>query len=111
MRFGEADEVAVAERETHVDGMTGEREVEIVVGEVEPLDPLEAAAADLASDSGGETDDDTIVVGYEDPLDALPELARLAAVAWVRTAVWGLRTGAHLARTTLDPQTAGELVQ
>jgi hypothetical protein len=112
MRVGEADEVVVAERETHVDGTTGEREVEIVVGEVEPLDPLEAPAADVASDDGAHVEaDDTIVVGYEDPLDALPELARLAAVAWVRTAAWSLRTSARLARSTLDPQTAGDLVQ
>jgi hypothetical protein len=57
-----------------------------------------------------------IVIEHEDEfVDALPELARLAAVAVVRGTAWGmsvgLRAGARVARAAVDPQTAAELVQ
>jgi hypothetical protein len=66
-----------------------------------------------AADFGGSAD---AVVNYEDRLvEALPDLARLAAVAWTRTAAWGfgagVRVGARLARATVDPTAAAELAQ
>jgi hypothetical protein len=97
--------------------------VEVVVGEVEdPLgedfdgDNLEAELDEdelTAGDFGGS---DEVVVSYEDRIvEALPDLARLAAVAWTRTAAWGfgagLRVGARLARAGVDPQAAADLAQ
>jgi hypothetical protein len=47
-------------------------------------------------------------------VDALPGLARVAAGAWLRTAVWGMATsmriGARLARAATSPDSAAELV-
>lgn len=59
---------------------------------------------------------EVIVIEHEDEfVDALPELARLAALAVVRGTAWGmsvgLRAGARVARAAADPQTAAELVQ
>jgi hypothetical protein len=48
-------------------------------------------------------------------LDSLPAVARLAAEAWLRTAVWGVgagtRVGVRLLRAAVDPRSAAELVQ
>jgi abortive infection alpha-like protein len=87
-------DVADGRRENELD------DVEVVAGEV----------ADAADDG------DVIVVGYEDGIvDALPELARLAAGLWLRGTAWGLtvglRAGARLARAGTDPETAAELMQ
>jgi hypothetical protein len=72
---------------------------------------VELTAADLGGGDG-----EMVVVNVEDRLvEALPELARLAAAAWVRGASWGvgagLRASARLARATVDPDTAAELAQ
>jgi hypothetical protein len=54
-------------------------------------------------------------VHLDDPAELLPALARVAAELWVRAAIWGietsLRTGARLARASVDPQAATELYQ
>jgi hypothetical protein len=48
-------------------------------------------------------------------LDSLPAVARLAAEAWLRTAVWGVgagtKVGVRLLRAAIDPRSASELVQ
>lgn len=70
------------------------------------------AAASEGSDrqaAGIEAQPDTSVV------DALPALARFAAGAWLRTAIWGLnasaRVGARLAQAAVDPESALQLVE
>jgi hypothetical protein len=78
-------------------------------GEADRSDEDGRGEADPAGEDG-----DLAVVNYEDRLvEALPELARLAAVAGTRTVAWslrmGLRAGARLARATVDPQAAAEL--
>jgi hypothetical protein len=60
--------------------------------------------------------DDVELVRYgprreESPVDMLAGLARLAAGAWLRSAIWGLGTSVRLARATLDPQEATRLAR
>ena len=43
-------------------------------------------------------------------VQALPGLARIAAGAWVRTAVWGIETSLKLARVVLSPEEAARLL-
>jgi len=86
----------------------------------EPVEEIEVEILDdeaplTAADLGG-GEDEAVVVSYEDRLvEALPDLARLAAAAWVRGAAWGLETGlrasARLARASVDPHTAAEVAQ
>jgi hypothetical protein len=99
----------------------GTETIEVVAGDVElDLDGSELDRDDeddlddelTAADFGG--GDEAVALSAEDRLvEALPELARLAAVAWTRTAAWGfgagLRVGARLARASVDPQAAAEL--
>lgn len=82
---------------------------EVIDGVVE-REPTPVHDDDLAPPAA----DDTVVVTYEDRIiEALPELARLAAIAWTRGAAWGmgagLRAGARLARASVDPQAAAEI--
>jgi hypothetical protein len=77
------------------------------------LDDVEIVVGEVADDGD---DGEAIDVGYEDGfVDALPELARLAAELWLRGTAWGLavglRAGARLARATADPESAAELAQ
>jgi Abortive infection alpha len=62
--------------------------------------------SDGAPSSLGELRVDTV-------LDSLPALARLAAEAWLRTAVWGVgagtKAGVRLMRAAIDPRSAAEL--
>jgi hypothetical protein len=55
------------------------------------------------------------VVHLDDPAEVLPALAKVAADLWMRAAIWGaetsLRTGARVARATIDPEAAAELYQ
>ena len=102
--------------------------IEIVVGEVEDVPDADAVPEtevefdlddedledELTAAHLGGSDD--VVVNDEDRIvEALRDLARLAAVAWTRTAAWGfgagLRAGARLARATVDPTAAAELAQ
>lgn len=58
--------------------------------------------------------DDVELVRYhaprgESPVEMLAGLARLAANAWLRSAIWSLGTSVRLARATLDPQEATRL--
>ena len=117
----------------------GDDDVEVVVGEVEAVpqagdagqappdavveddrgdgdgaDDGDGGAGGDGSDSAG--DGDVAVVTYEEQIvEALPDLARLAAVAGTRTLTWGLRIGlratARLARATVDPQAAADLAE
>lgn len=58
---------------------------------------------------------DREVVHLDDPAEVLPALAKVAADLWMRAAIWGvetsLRTGARVARATIDPEAAAELYQ
>ncbi len=88
------------------------------VGELNghPVEEHEAVTAAEREAGAGEENDEAITVDYDDELiEALPELARLAALAWTRTAAWGLgvslRTSARLARASVDPVAAAELLQ
>jgi hypothetical protein len=55
------------------------------------------------------------VVHLDDPAEVLPALAKVAADLWLRAALWGvetsMRTGARVARATIDPEAAAELYQ
>jgi hypothetical protein len=55
------------------------------------------------------------VVHLDDPAEVLPALAKVAADLWMRAAIWGMetsvRTGARVARATIDPEAAAELYQ
>jgi hypothetical protein len=94
-----------------------ERDGEVVVGEAERHD--DAPAGDIYdeltnADFGGSDDGEVVVVNYEDRLvEALPDLARLAALAGVRVAAEGLRLGlrasARIARASVDPDAATQL--
>ncbi|HEY1523429.1 MAG TPA: DUF4393 domain-containing protein [Solirubrobacteraceae bacterium] len=60
--------------------------------------------------------DDVELVRYraareESPVEMLAGLARLAAGAWLRSAIWGLGTSVRLARATLDPEEATRLAR
>jgi Abortive infection alpha len=60
--------------------------------------------------------DDVELVRYhapreDSPVDMLAGLARLAAGAWLRSAIWGVGTSVRLARATLDPQEATRLAR
>src|SRR5690348_1609993 len=54
-------------------------------------------------------------IDADDVLEALPGIARLAADAWLRAALWslgaGVRVGTRVARAAVDPRYAAELVQ
>jgi hypothetical protein len=69
-----------------------------------------APAADPDQEEG-----DREVVHLDDPAEVLPALAKVAADLWMRAAIWGvetsLRTGARVARATIDPEAAAELYQ
>lgn len=78
-------------------------------GSVEELDGIVIIEEEPPREDG-----DVVVVGYEGALvQALPELARLAAAAWLRGAAWsaetGLRAGARIIRASVDAHAAGEL--
>jgi hypothetical protein len=60
--------------------------------------------------------DDVELVRYhapreESPVEMLAGLARLAAGAWLRSAMWSLGTSVRLARATLDPEEATRLAR
>jgi abortive infection alpha-like protein len=60
--------------------------------------------------------DDVELVRYHAPredsaVEMLAGLARLAAHAWLRSAIWSLGTSVRLARATLDPQEATRLAR
>ncbi len=94
-------------------GANGEGPAE-ALGSADGEGALGGADGDGGANSDGAVDEDgdVIVVGYD---DELVELARLAAAAWARTAAWGvamgLRASARLARASVDPAVAAELVQ
>lgn len=122
----EVVDIGAALSDAGANGSEPTDEIEVVIGEVEPPaaahEPGDASspAADdgeelSAADFGG-SDEEPIMVSYEDRIvDALPELARLAAAAWTRSALWGLgvglRVGTRLARASVDPQLAAEIAQ
>jgi hypothetical protein len=70
----------------------------------EPAD----AEPELASAPSAEPGPDTLA-------EALPALLRVAAGVWIRTGIWALETsvrvGTRVARASLSPESAGELVQ
>jgi hypothetical protein len=61
------------------------------------------------------TDEYEVVTGEvqdipsQELVEALPELARVAAVTWTRGAAWGLRVSLRVARAALDAEAATEL--
>ncbi len=62
------------------------------------------------------TDRDIEMVRYqaprdESPVEMLAGLARLAAGAWLRSAIWSVGTSVRLARATLDPNEATRLAR
>ena len=72
------------------------------------------ASSDDHEPEPGHTQPSDLTLRVDTVVDALPAIARLAAEAWMRSAVWGvergMRAGARLAHAAVDPKSAAELV-
>jgi hypothetical protein len=80
-------------------------------------DASTASAPDASTDSAPDASTDSAPDASTDPepgtelVQALPGLARIAAGAWLRTAVWGIETSLKVARTVLSPEEAARLIE